>query len=143
MIGALPSARTTLSVPGTAAGVRAGMDAFDAWALERRVPDRSRRRVLTALDELLSNVVRHGLDGTRGSIEIAFVADPGHLTVEIADDASPFNPLLVAPPDTAAPLDERREGGLGIALVRALADDLRYAREDGRNVVTLTWRIDT
>ena len=63
------------------------------------------------------------------------------LTAEVADDAGPFNPLLVPAPDTTSPLEVRQPGGLGIALVRALTDDLTYERRDDRNRLIMTWRV--
>ncbi len=43
-------------------------------------------------------------------------------------------------PDLNRPLEERPVGGLGIHLVRQLAEDCRYDRVDGRNRVTVTLR---
>ncbi|MDE2993123.1 MAG: ATP-binding protein [Chloroflexota bacterium] len=45
-------------------------------------------------------------------------------------------------PDTAASLEERSVGGLGIHLVRTMMDELHYRREQGRNYLTLTTHIE-
>jgi anti-sigma regulatory factor (Ser/Thr protein kinase) len=39
-----------------------------------------------------------------------------------------------------APLEEREVGGLGVMLVKQLMDDVRYARLDGKNVLTIRKR---
>ena len=89
----------------------------------------------------MSNVVRHG-DGDRpATIDVAFGGDGAIVLVSVADSGPPFDPLSLPPPDTSAPLDARKAGGLGIALVRALADEVRYERRDGRNHLSMTWRI--
>ena len=141
----------TLTVPSTLHGVRDAVDAADRWCTARDVPAPIRRRVLTALDEIVSNVVRHGPPsqgfGGTGSgpdaIAVAFGGDGTIVLVSVADSGPPFDPLSLPPPDTAAPLDARRAGGLGIALVRALADEVRYERRDGRNHLSMTWRISS
>jgi serine/threonine-protein kinase RsbW/sigma-B regulation protein RsbU (phosphoserine phosphatase) len=61
----------------------------------------------------------------------------GRLTVTVADDGIPFDPLTVAPPDTTLPLADRDVGGLGIHLVRHLVDDIIYRRIGARNETTL------
>jgi len=35
------------------------------------------------------------------------------------------------------PLEQRQPGGLGNHLARSLTDEATYARQDGRNVITL------
>ena len=87
----------------------------------------------------MSNIVHHGLAGREGTseIEIEFRLLGTEVEIVLADDAPPFNPLDVAEPDTAQPLDERPVGGLGVALVRKLMDVVEYERRDGRNHLRL------
>ena len=130
----------TQTVPGTPEGLRDAMAALESWTTRLAVTADVRHRVLTALDEVLSNVVRHGFKGQTGELTITRSRLGGALSVEVADTAPAFNPLLVAPPDVGLPLESRRPGGLGVALVRALSDDVQYAHRLGRNVLTLSWR---
>jgi hypothetical protein len=51
----------TVSVPGSLAGVHQAIDAFEAWSGGQGVPAEARRSLLTSIDEVLSNVVHHGL----------------------------------------------------------------------------------
>ena len=131
----------TLAVHGTVAGVREAVEALQAWSGQEGLLDEPRRRLLTALDEILSNVVRHGFRDRPGLIDVTISREGNVVRAEVADDAGPFNPLLAPAPDTSGPLEARTVGGLGIALVRALTDDLRYERRGDRNRLTLTWRI--
>lgn len=132
----------TVSVPATMAGLRQAADAAQRFGERLMLPDGLRRNLLTALDEVLSNVVRHGFAGRPGAIDLTMSCEDGIVTIVVADPAGPFNPLLAPAPDTAAPLEARRAGGLGIALVRALTDDVRYERRDAHNHLTLRWRLD-
>ena len=56
------------------------------------------------------------------------------------DDGRPFDPLGAPPLDTAARLDQRAGGGAGIHLVRRFADDVRYRRHCGRNIVAVVMK---
>jgi len=131
----------SVTVPGSLDGLAEAVRAADAFSRKAGVPDEVRRKLLTALDEILANVVHHGLAGSSGTIEVTLRRDGPGVVLGVSDPAGPFNPLLAPLPDTSAPLEGRRLGGLGIALVRALSDEVAYERKDGRNHLTLTWRL--
>jgi serine/threonine-protein kinase RsbW len=130
----------TLSVPGTLAGVLQAVQAFEQFGRSHALSAGAAWRFALALDEILSNIVRHGLAGRQGAIDLMFSIAGDEIAVEIIDAADSFNPLLAPPPDTSSPLEDRRPGGLGIALVRRLMDDTRYERRDDRNHFIMRWR---
>jgi serine/threonine-protein kinase RsbW len=91
-----------------------------------------------ALDEILANVVIHGYrEDPGGRIELSLRAAPGAIAAEIRDWAPAFDPLGAAAPDLSLPAEARPVGGLGIHLVRAVADEVEYARVGESNVVRL------
>ena len=45
--------------------------------------------------------------------------------------------------DTTLPAEDRDIGGLGIHLVRQIMDSINYERIDGKNVLTLTKKIES
>src|SRR5918993_2588946 len=55
-----PNAVATVSVPGTVPGIRQAMLAFEQFGRTHGLPAGAEWRVLLALDEILSNVVRYG-----------------------------------------------------------------------------------
>lgn len=130
----------TVSVPGALPGVREAVQAFEQFARTHDLPPGAAWRFLLALDEILSNIVRHGLAGRSGAIDLTFSIDEGWVAVEVVDSADGFNPLLAPAPDTSSPLDTRQPGGLGVALVRQLMDDIRYERRNERNHFLMRWR---
>ncbi|MDP6424387.1 MAG: ATP-binding protein [Planctomycetota bacterium] len=104
-------------------------------------PVQTRYNVLLALQEAVSNVLRHGYGGpapgSRAFIEVLLSWDGEALRVQISDEAAPFDPTeVLGAPDTE---DATRipEGGYGIHIIRAVLDHMEYAREDGKNVLTL------
>ena len=99
-------------------------------------------KILLAAEEILVNVIRYAYPGGTGDLTIActFTGGNNELTIDIADSGMEFNPLLAAPPDTSLPVEERPIGGLGIFIVRKIMDEVRYRRENGRNVLTMIKR---
>ncbi|MDD5495772.1 MAG: SpoIIE family protein phosphatase [Candidatus Omnitrophica bacterium] len=100
-------------------------------------PDRINDATLV-LEEAINNVVSYGYGDAKEHTIIIDVDLAGDgLSLRVQDDARPFNPLEVTPPDIHAPLESRRVGGLGIHLMRNFTDNLEYKREDGKNILTM------
>ena len=131
----------TLVVPGTLDGLAEAMRVAQTFCENVDAPGLARANVMTALDEVLANIVHHGLRDVAGTIELTMGWEGQHVVAHVADTAGPFDPLQMPPPDTTLPMEKRKAGGLGIALVRALTDEVAYDRRDGRNHLTLTWRL--
>jgi serine/threonine-protein kinase RsbW len=128
----------SIRVPGTAAGIQAATDAFDAFRTTASLADAAAWPVHVALDEVLANIVQHAYRGrSDGVIDLTFTLAEDRLTVAVADDGPEMNPLLAPEPDTIAPLGGRRIGGLGIHLVRHLMQAAEYSRQNGRNCLVL------
>lgn len=130
-------ASASFVVPGSAEGIRQAEQGLDRF-LEAHSLTRSEAWPFhVALDEVLSNVVNHGFAGQQGSIEIQLRLAERGLELVVLDDAPPFDPLAAPAADTAAALEERPIGGLGILVVRKLMESVEYERVDGRNRLTL------
>jgi len=92
-----------------------------------------------AIDELVSNVINYAFDdGKVHQIQLTVTVEGDLLTLSIDDEGKAFNPLEVPMPDLDQPIEQRPVGGLGIFLVKSIADTLAYRREDGHNILTLT-----
>lgn len=86
-------------------------------------------RLLTVLDELVTNVVMHGRLAEHDSIEVQLAVRDAGLDVLVLDPGPPFDPLRDAPaPQLDGQVEQRPIGGLGVHLVQQLSRDLRYAR---------------
>lgn len=131
----------SVSVPGTTAGVSHAAAAFDEFCRDRRVPAEARWRFQVALDEILSNIVRHGFQGRPGTIALTFSHDRETITVQVVDGGPAFDPRLAPPADTTSPLESRRAGGLGVRFAESLLDGLSYERRGEENHLRLTWRV--
>lgn len=102
-------------------------------------------RAETALEELLTNSVLHGSRGNPepASVWLAVSIHPQGLRLRFEDAFFAFDPLAeirAALERVATPIEERRAGGLGLLMVYRLADEFRYARENERNRIDLSFR---
>lgn len=132
---------TSLLVPGSEDGLRAARAGLEAFAAARGLSPSAIWPFQVALDEVLSNVVRHGTG--RAPVEVVLRLQGGLLEMQITDDSAPFDPLAAREPDTAAPLEARAVGGLGITLVRRLMDVVEYERVADRNRLRLRRRVSS
>jgi serine/threonine-protein kinase RsbW len=81
-----------------------------------------------ALTEAVSNSVRHayGADGA-GQVDIRYELRADRVVVEVVDDGAGFDPEE----SPAFDGDELSEGGLGIAIIRTIADELEIESRPG------------
>jgi anti-sigma regulatory factor (Ser/Thr protein kinase) len=75
----------------------------------------------------VSNSVRHAYAGGAGVVSIAYELSGDALAVEVVDDGQGFDP------DRPPPLEgeELTEGGLGIAIIRTIADEFELHSRPG------------
>lgn len=75
-----------------------------------------------ALTEACTNSVRHAYVDGQGSVQILYELSDDRLVVVVSDEGEGFEPPET--PSVALEGSELSEGGLGIAIIEALADEL-------------------
>lgn len=94
------------------------------------------------IEELVVNIVTHGFkDQTKGAIYVESRSDGSRLYIRISDNGIPFNPLESDPPDIEAAITEREPGGLGIFMVKQVAEQIDYTRQPDRNRLDLVIKL--
>ncbi len=116
-----------LTIPAKAEYITLGRLALTGLARLRPFPQDVLGDLKLALTEACTNSVRHAYAGAGGVVEIVYELYPDRLVVEVADTGEGFEP----PTDTTDEPDELSEGGLGIAIIQALADDVEIGPRDG------------
>ena len=103
-------------------------------------------RIRLVLDEIVVNIVAHGYedagDHREHQIGIHLSLDARDvLTVRVTDDAREYDPRSAPAPRFDLPVEERRKGGLGVHIVKAIMDTIDYRRVNGQNILTLTKKL--
>jgi sigma-B regulation protein RsbU (phosphoserine phosphatase) len=88
-------------------------------------------------EEVLTNIMEHAYGGRAGTARFAIRLGPEAIQLRFEDTGPPFNPIEHPPPDLDTPIAARPVGGVGIVLVKHLADRCEYAREGSTNVLTV------
>jgi sigma-B regulation protein RsbU (phosphoserine phosphatase) len=95
-----------------------------------------------ALEEAVSNVIRHGYGERQdGPISVAFQTSGESIVVTVEDASVGFDPMKHPDPDLTVSVETRPVGGMGVYLIKRLMDEVDYRVDAGRNVLTLTKRI--
>lgn len=87
------------------------------------------------VEELVSNVVRHGSKERDLSLWLSLEDVGGAVELELEDDGDAFDPstkLRFKGPDG------KSGGGIGLAIVRAWGENITYIRNGERNVIRMT-----
>lgn len=104
------------------------------WLVSRGVPREETHFARLAIDEIVSNCVKYGYDDSaEHHIDLELSIAGEWMTIAITDDGHFFNPLEHPEPDMSLPVEERPIGGLGIHLLRKMADHIEYERSFERN----------
>src|SRR3954452_6919542 len=102
--------------------------ALTGIARVRDLPQEVLADLKLALTEAASNSLRHAYSGDveTGVVEISYELRADRLVIEVTDDGDGFNP-----DETDSPPEELSEGGLGIAIIRSIADEVEIGTQPG------------
>jgi serine/threonine-protein kinase RsbW len=130
--------KVRLTIPARPEYITLGRLALTGLSRLRPFPEEVLADLKLALTEAASNSVRHAYGEEGGVVDILYELHPDRLEIEVADDGAGFELA------DSGPAESLTEGGLGIAIIRAIADDLQIGpRPDGtgsrlRFIKTLT-----
>ena len=115
-----------LTIPAKPEYITLGRLALTGISRLRPLDEETLGDLKLALTEACSNSVRHAYANGEGTVEIRYVLHADRLEIEVADDGEGFDPS--AERDEG---DELAEGGLGIAIIRSIADELEIGVGEG------------
>ena len=114
-----------LTIPAKAEYITLGRLALAGLARVTPLPEEALADLKLALTEACSNCVRHAYGDSDGTVEILYELHPDRVVVEVADSGGGF------PADERGADDEElAEGGLGIAIIRAVTDDVEIGERE-------------
>ena len=127
-----------IDVRNTHDAIAPATEEAERWLEAHEVSHKAMYLALLAIEELVTNCIHYGYDDTaEHTIRIDFTVEDGVLTMEVTDDGHEFDPVNAPEPDFALEVEDRPVGGLGIHMLRKLADEMGYERVDGKNRVRL------
>lgn len=100
-------------------------------------------RVYLLLDEILSNIHRHGYAGTDGQpVGVRLRLHDGTVHVAVRDHAPTFDCAAYAATRHAPPPDSGQRGGMGLFLVRNMCESFEHREPlEGGNVVYVVMKL--
>jgi CheY-like chemotaxis protein len=136
-----PSSATSIERPARLEELPTLLEFVRSRLVEAGAGDAVWQALRLAVDEACTNVIVHGYRGAVGPIRLSVVVGEGQAVVTVADDAPPFDPEAIPPPDLDSAWAVRREGGLGWHLIRSMVDEVRHRAGERGNVLTLVKRL--
>jgi len=117
-------------------------DWFRGFAAETGIPEDRALDVELCLNEILTNINHYAFEESEPvrDIRVTLERKNGRLEAMIEDDGRPFNPVEAPPLEAPESLAGAQVGGWGIPIVRTLADEVRYERRGGANLLTILVR---
>ena len=99
---------------------------------------RSLKKTEVAIEEAVVNIVKYSqAEWMEMILDLKFQISDFRLFITLRDNGVVFDPTQQAEVDTEQVTAERQVGGLGIALLRQIADEVSYERKDEINELTI------
>ena len=127
-----------LTIPAKAEYVSLCRLALSGLARVRPLDEETLADLKLAITEAASNSVRHAYAAGGGVVEVVYRLAGGRLEVEVVDTGPGFD---IEPRDGNG--DELSEGGLGIAIIRAVADDFELSSSGAGSRLRFAKRLTT
>lgn len=110
---------------------------------DQHVPEIELSAIVLALDEMCSNLMIHAHHCNPDHLLELHIEIPtkGRFIFEIIDDGSVFDINQFLEPELGNLVHQKRKGGLGIRLVKAIMDNVEYLIRDEKNVCRLTKQV--
>ena len=124
-------------------GMNQAIEMLTSFCYEQRIRQEITSDLCVALDEFLSNIIKHVRLEANQDIQVQFTQYDGTLRIRLEYEGEAFDPLQVPSPSIKENWQRRRPGGLGIYISRQLTDHISYARHGDKNVLVFEKQIST
>ena len=124
----------SIAVTPDTASISGVSDFFDNCLEEFMIPLRVGYSLKVVTDEIYSNIVYYS---GANRAEILFRNDADKITLIFQDDGKPYNPLEAEEPDITAGIEDRKIGGLGLFMVKKMAESVQYEYAASKNCMTV------
>ena len=112
-------------------------NACDEWSIDKDLAN----KLDMCAEEIFANVAFYAYPEGNGIFEAELKKSDNNIIFEFKDEGIEYNPLEKPDPDISLPPEERPVGGLGIFMVKEMADDIYYKRENSKNILTMIFKV--
>lgn len=128
-----------MSVENRFSELEAARIRMHSYLQQHRVGAQALYNAELVLEEVLTNAIKYAFqDGADHCIEVEIAATHDAVVMQFVDDGAPFDPTRPSPQARPATIQEAQIGGLGLTLIRSACQQLAYAREAGKNHLSIT-----
>ena len=111
---------------------------IDNFAESKKFSYRKRQQIRLVAEELIVNIMNYAYNTDEGLINVDLHSeDNKKILLTITDTGKKFNPLLTESPDINEDFNQRTPGGLGIFMVKELADNAEYEYVNNQNILKI------
>ena len=104
-------------------------------------PMKTQTQIAIAVEEIFVNIAHYAYSPEVGGAVIR-VAVGDEVVIEFEDNGKPYNPLERDDPDITIGAEEREIGGLGVFMVKKMMDSVEYRREDNKNILAISKKLE-
>ena len=131
--------KTCLDIPAAQENLDRVVDFITGFLLQNGFDQKSVAQMSIAAEEIFTNICRYAYVPETGTVHInVFMEPPTSAVIRFSDNGRPFDPLAVPLPDISLPAEQRKQGGLGVFMMRQLVSHVSYQYKDGKNILTIT-----
>ena len=91
-------------------------------------------------EEIYANIAFYAYEQSQGDIKVSIQKKENDIYLTFEDTGKPYNPLEKPDPDITLPPEQRPSGGLGIFMVKEMADDIQYEYKNQSNILKLKFK---
>ena len=105
---------------------------FDTFIEENEISIKASTKIMVMVDEIYSNILNYS-GASKSKVTARY--EEGKVLMSFQDNGIYYNPLAKEDPDITLSAEERAIGGLGIFMVKQMAEDVKYTRIAGKNIL--------
>lgn len=130
-------AESEITLPAVIESIPKAIDFITRTVVEMACLPEVQKKLAVIADEIVGNIAKFAYGSSTGDVTIRVSADRDRNDIQISfiDGGIAFNPLAAPEVDVKSSVENRRIGGQGILIVKRIADEMAYEREDGKNVL--------
>lgn len=127
----------TLTLPARLENLERWVKSVSSCAESHGFDRKRMNQIELAAEEAFVNICNYSYPEEPGDVEMICKIDGNRFIIEIIDSGIPFDITSLPDPNITADADQRKIGGLGAFLIKKMVDEVRYRRENNRNILSL------